>query len=194
MSEIRIEEKPDNVSWDEIHDIIWNAHAKNRENGVFMGNPSLPGEEIRKKVEGKGKMVVAWDGHQLIGTAAILVKKMRLWCGVEEYAYFCFDAVLPEYQGKGVYKKMNLLREKIAKSYGMSKIALDTNKDNLREIEVVKKNGFKPIVLRRYGDHYNIVFVKWFDGCPYSDFRLKFEFTLRAIKLKTKVFLKRFIK
>ncbi|MBR5686545.1 MAG: GNAT family N-acetyltransferase [Prevotella sp.] len=194
MSEIKIVEKPDEVSWDEIHEVIWNAHAKNRENGVFMGNPSLPGEEIRKKVEGKGIMVVALDDHQLIGTAAIIKKRMKLWCGAEEYAYFCFDAVLPTHQGMGIYKKMNQLREETAKSYGMNKVALDTNKDNLREIEVVKKNGFKPVALRKYGDHYNIVFVKWFDGCPHSVFRLKFEFTIRAIKLKTKAFIKRLIK
>ena len=70
---------------------------------------------------------------------------------------------------------------------------LDTNKDNSREIDVVRKNGYKPVVMRRYGDHYNIIFVKWLDGCPYSDSRLKLGFTLRAIKLKAKVFIKRFV-
>ena len=33
-------EKPDWVSWETIHDVLWEAHAENRKNGVFMRYPS----------------------------------------------------------------------------------------------------------------------------------------------------------
>ena len=48
-SSIQIIEKPDWVSWDEIHEVLWKAHENNRENGVFMSYPSLTGDEIKKE-------------------------------------------------------------------------------------------------------------------------------------------------
>lgn len=188
-SEIIILEKPDWVSWDDIHELLWEAHTQNRKNGVIMKYPSLPGEEIKKRIEGKGLMLVAMKGKQLIGTSALIVKNMSLWCGKGEYAYFCFDSVAPEFQGKGVYKQLNQKRERMAKKLGMSRLLLDTNEGNGREINVVKKAGFKNVAIKRYDEHFNVVFVKWLEKCPYSNFRCEFEFIKQKIKLKAKTFL-----
>ena len=57
-SGIQIMEKPDWVSWDEIHEVLWRAHEKNREKGIIMAYPSLSGEEIKNKIGNKGKILI----------------------------------------------------------------------------------------------------------------------------------------
>ena len=173
---IQIVEKPEWISWDDIHNLLWQAHAKNRENGVYMRYPSLPGDEIRQRVEGKGKMLVALLEGELVGTSALVFVDKSLWCGKGKYAYCCFDSVSPRLQGRGVYKKLCEEREKYAMATGVSRMLLDTNERNQREIMVVENAGFKRVDVKWWGDHLSIVFVKWLKGCPYSDFRCKFEF------------------
>ena len=47
-ADISIIEKLEWVSWDEIHDVLWKAHERNRANGGLMSYPSLSGEELKK--------------------------------------------------------------------------------------------------------------------------------------------------
>ena len=51
MEEIRIMEKPDYVSWDEIHDVLWAAHKENRDAGMHMKYPGLPGDQLEIHIE-----------------------------------------------------------------------------------------------------------------------------------------------
>ena len=112
-TDLHIIEKPEWVSWDEIHDVLWKAHAENREKGMIMTLPSLPGEQIREKIKaGRGKMFVALDDRKVVATAAVMVKNSNLWCGKGEYAYFCFASILPEYRGRGLYKQLYIYRER----------------------------------------------------------------------------------
>ena len=110
---VQIIEKPDWVTWDEIHEVIWKSHEANRQRGINMRFPSLSGEEIKKRVEdGNGKMFIAVDGNKVVGTAAVKRKKANLWCGKGDYAYLCFASVLPEYSGQGIYKQLYIYRER----------------------------------------------------------------------------------
>ncbi len=61
-------EKPEWVSWDEIHEVLWKAHEKNREKGIIMASPSLSCEEIKNKIGNKGKMFLAIVGDKVVGT------------------------------------------------------------------------------------------------------------------------------
>ena len=95
-SEIQVTEKPDWVSWDEIHEVLWKAHEQNRKKGVIMSYPSLSGEEIRNKIGDHGKMFVAIEGEKVIGTLALINKVGKQWYNSGQYGYMCFGAVLPE--------------------------------------------------------------------------------------------------
>ena len=44
--EIKVIEKPDWVSWDVIHKVLWNAHEKNRSRGMNMAHAAFSGEQI----------------------------------------------------------------------------------------------------------------------------------------------------
>lgn len=190
-TQIKVIEKPDYISWDAIHDCLWEAHAKNREQGIFMKYPSMKGEEIKEKV-GDGTFFVALDGDKVVGTAAMLSKKPRLWCGEtdEEYAYFCFASVLPAYSGLGIYKSLCELREEIAKAKGYTKILYDTNEKNMKQLSIALRNGYHKVGIKYYQDHFNVLMVKWLAPCPYSDATIRRKYLVRRVKAKIRVNLK----
>ena len=177
---IRIQIKPDSVSWDDIHDVIWKSHEENRKNGVIMRYPSLPGSEIEKKIGAEGKMLVALtEDGKLVGTAAVMPKKAKLWFGEHVFAYCCFASILPEYNGKGIYKEMCRLQEEMAREAGLNMMMFDTHEKNSRNLGHSLKAGYKFVDLKFYRDHYNVVMVKWLDGCPFPSFLCKGQFLLR---------------
>lgn len=175
-SNILISEKPDWVSWDDIHEVLWKAHASNRANGIAMRKPSLPGDEIKKEIGEKGKMFVALVDGQLAGTAAIVPKEGKMWYNNGTYGYLCFASVLPECLGEGIYGSLISERERVAKDMNLQKLFFDTHEDNRRVIGINGKYGFKKVAIKTCADHFNIVMVKWLEGCPYSDFYCKLQF------------------
>ena len=186
---IQIVEKPEWVSWEDIHNVLWVSHSENRRKGIVMRFPSLSCDVIKRIVERNGKMLVAIDDNKVVGTAAIKVRNENMWCGKGKYAYMCFASVLPEYNGKGVFKALDSKREEIALSLGLNKMLADTHEKNTRRLEIAKKAGYRFVDYKFYRDHYNVVMVKWLDGCPYSEFRCRVEFTKSKIAVKTKRFL-----
>lgn len=173
-----ITEKPDWVSWDEIHDVLMASHAENRSKGIVMSFPLMKGEEIQKKIGDEGKMLVALDGKKVVGTSGIIIKRSNLWCGEknESYADCVFASVLPGYNGLGLFKKLDCMREKIALEMGINKMIGDTHEKNRHRLEIAKKAGYKFVGMRFYKDHFNVVMVKWLEGCPYSDLYCKWRF------------------
>ena len=191
--DIQIIEKPEWVSWDEIHEVLVEAHALNRARGINMRKPSLPGEEIKKEIGDDGIMLVALDGEKVVGTAALLVKKKKSWYNDGDYGYLCFAAVLPDYYGKGIYKRLSQKREEIARAKGLDKLFFDTHHNNYHVININKENGFKCVDIRVLPDHWNVVLFKWLDGCPYTDAYCKYEFNKHKIIALTKDFVIRVI-
>ena len=179
--DIKIIEKPDWVSWDEIHEVLYQAHASNREHGIIMRKPSLPGSEIAKEIGEDGKMFVAMDGKRVVGTAAIVVRQKSYWCGTPQEKYACvyFASVLPEYSGQGIFKRLDLKREEEALVMGINKLLGDTHERNYHRLEILKKTGYKFVDYMVCKDHYNVVCVKWLDGCPYSGWYIKWQFLIR---------------
>lgn len=192
---ITIIEKPEWVSWDEIHDVLSLAHEDNRNRGVNMRKPALPGNQIAQEIGNNGKMFVAMDGNRVIGTAAIVIKKLNYWCGSpgDEYACVYFASVLPDYRGQGIFKLLDIKREEEARTHGINKLLGDTHERNIHRLEIAKKSGYKFVSYKDCRDHFNIVMVKWLDGCPYSDLRCSLEFYKSKILLKLRRFLHSFI-
>ena len=187
-SDIKIVEKPDWVSWDDIHNTLWKAHTYNREKGMAMRYASLSGDEIRERVEGKGKMICAIKGDKLIGTAAIVTKKAKLWFDKNPatYAYLCFACVSPDFASQGVYRQLYMYRERACVMMGLKHLMFDTHEKNRRVLEINSKNHFRAVDYKFYNDHFNIVMVKWLDGCPYPSWYIKLRFLLSKFKQKTR--------
>ena len=183
-SEIQIIEKPEWVSWDEIHEVLVSAHAQNRANGVYMRKPTLPGEEIAKEIGKEGKMFVAMEGKRVVGTLALIKKNGKQWYASGDFGYLCYGAVLPEYGGKGIYRSLYQLAETNAKQLGLKVLTRDTNEKNARMLKISKQEGYHFVAMRVCKDHFNIVRAKWIDKCPYSSFYIKLRFVFSKIIAK----------
>ncbi len=180
--------KPESITWEEISQVLQNAHKKNLEAGVFMPFPFMKPEEIREKVESKnGVMFVALLNGQLVGTGVVMFIDMDLWCGKGKYAYSCFDAVLPEHAGKGIYKAIALKQEEYAKSNNINRIFFDTHEKNHRMIKVSKKSGYELVDYKIRKDHNSVLMVKWLEKQPYSHFQCMKNYL--KIKLDKKYYL-----
>ena len=169
---IQIMVKPDWVTWDDIKQCLVDAHAVNRTKGINMAHYQWPAEKIKESLGEKGVMLVALDGRRLVGTAAIGDKIGKTWYNRGPYAYICFDAVIPEYSGRGIFKLLESKREQLARNLGYKTLVFDTHSKNVHRQEIAKKNGYKPVRFFRASskDHYSVVMAKWLNGCPYSSF------------------------
>jgi GNAT superfamily N-acetyltransferase len=185
---IQIVEKPEWVSWNEIHEVLVKAHASNREQGIIMRKPSLPGTEIEKEIGNQGKMFVALDGNKVVGTLALIKKEGKQWYNTGKYGYLCFGAVLPEYGGKGIYRSLYQLAESSAKQVGLLVLTRDTNERNARMLKITKQEGYHFVECKVCKDHFNIVRAKWLDKCPYPSWYIKTRYfiskTSRKIRYK----------
>ena len=188
-----ITEKPDWVSWNDIHEVLWKAHEKNRQKGIKMRKPGLTGDEIKKELGECGVMLVALDGKKRVGSAALIPKSNETWYNNGVYGYMCFAGVIPEYSGRGIYKLLYERRETIAKEMGITKLLFDTHVKNKIIIHVNKENGFKKVAVKKCGDHYNAVLFKWLDGSPFSNYRCFYEFNKQKMTMRLKDFIKNII-
>lgn len=189
---IQILEKPEWVTWDDVHEVIWKAHETNRAKGMNMAHAALSGKEIEEYLSPKGKMFVAILGEKVIGTAAYRAQNNKFWFGKGEFAYCCFASVLPDYRGEGVYGRLMKLREEVAKSNGIDKMLFNTHPNNTRVIEVALKNGFEKVNYTVGRDSAWVYMVKWLDGTPCSRIRIRavylFIKTVRKIKQLLRLF------
>lgn len=183
-SPIQIIEKPERVSWDEIHSVLWKAHEQNRQKGMYMSLPSKSAEDLQNYVEGKGKMFVALDGEKVIGTLALIVKEGTQWYNRGQYGYACLGAVLPECSGKGVFRALYDIMEAEAIRLQIPVITRDTHEGNARMLKISKQEGYHFVSYKACKDHFNIVRAKWLNGCPYPSWYIKFRFYLSKIRIK----------
>lgn len=169
-SSIQIVEKPDWVSWEDIKRCLYEAHAVNREKGINMTHYQWSAGKIKGSLGVKGVMLVALNGKLIVGTAAIGDRVGSRWYNKGRYAYFCFDGVIKDYNGKGIFSQLDSKREEVAREKGYNVLVFDTHAQNTHRQKIALKNGYRYV---RYfqansKDHYCVVMAKWINGCPYS--------------------------
>lgn len=182
---IKIAEKPDWVTWEEIHQVLWKAHEQNRQKGIVMQLPTLSAAELQKYLDG-GKIFLAIDDKKVIGTIALIVKQGKQWYNKGRYGYLCLGAVLPDFSGKGVFRLLYDVAEKEAQRLQLSVLTRDTNENNARMLKISQKEGYQFVAYRACRDHFNIVRAKWLQSCPFPSLYIKFRFYLSKIYLKTR--------
>ena len=171
MENISIVQKPDWVSWDEIHDVLAEAHAENRKKGVIVAYSVQEGDQIRGIIEDSGgALFVALDGKKVVGTAGVELKQMNEWYCHGTAAFYIFAAILPAYRGQGIYKKLMEARDAWTRER-VPVIVSATHYHNKRVMEVLGKTGFRKVWFKAATDHYNVFWAKWIGGkCPYPDY------------------------
>ncbi len=169
--DIKIMQKPDWVSWDDIHELLLEAHKKNIKNGIVLKNAQIPGQEIKKRLGEDGMCWVAYNGDKLVGTHSVSFFMGKNWWNKgKKVAHGCFTGILKEYQGIGIldefYKK--------SRDYSIEKGAYisegDTAENNRIMRKILEKGGSKTVsFFAAKSKHYSVRMVKWYSECPFSD-------------------------
>ena len=190
---IQIVEKPDWISWEDIKQCLYEAHAVNREKGIYMNHYLWPINKIRNSLGEKGVMFVALNGEKIVGTAAIGDRVGSKWYNKGRYAYICFDGVITDYNGKGIFSQLDSKREEVARKHGYNVLVLDTHAHNIHRQKIALKNGYRYV---RYfqansRDHYSVAMAKWINGCPYSSLYCRTRYHVSKLKTIVSCFLNR---
>lgn len=186
MEEIKVMEKPDWVSWDDIHQLLMRAHRKNIEKGIVMKYPQMPGEEIKKKLGEEGCCWVAMDDDKLVGTISVTFFQGKSWWNKgKKVARGCLAGIIKEYQGIGIKEELNVKLIEYVRKKGVDMIEGDTAENNRVALRIFKKEG--KVLVSYYApssNHYSVRFVNWLNGCPYSDSYINRRFQLAKILTK----------
>ncbi len=190
---LKIIKKPDWISWDEIHQVLKSAHKENHDSGVVMKHQNMTGGEIEELLKGNGTMFVALSGQTLVGTIAVKIMEMSFWFGKATIAYCCFASVLPEYQGKGVYRSLAEYRESYVREKGLDIMVFNTHPKNNRILAISQRNGYRKAKYFVSRNATYVYMLKWLNGCPYSYIRCQYEYwrwkTLVLVKFGIKTLL-----
>ena len=107
-SKIQIIEKPEWISWDDIHELLLQAHKRNIEKGIVLKYAQMPGDWIREKLGDEGCCWVALDGDKPVGTTSVTYFQGKSWWNKgKKVAHGCFTGILREYQGTGLMEELN---------------------------------------------------------------------------------------
>ena len=185
MSEIRVVEKPDWISYEDIHDLLYAAHASNRAKGFNVETAFMSGKELEGHLGETGKCFVALDGDKLVGTTSYRILNRNYWCAKGEVVDRVLIGVLPEYKGRHISTMLFKKIEQEAKKNGYKYIENRAAEDN-EIIQIISlKDGFRYIDFHvTKVDHYTVVMLKWLDECPYSLKETERYFKIKRFKMK----------
>ena len=185
MKDIKVMQKPEWVSWDEIHELLLAAHKKNIEKGMTMKIPHLPGYELERKLGESGRCFVALDNDKLIGITAVRFYTGKLWYDRGKLVAHCMlSAILPKYQGLGINEELNELRGRYIREMKADIIHADTAENNKIIRDSAKREGFVDVSYRVCEDHNSVFFVKWIGGCPFTQKLIDRKFRLSKALMK----------
>lgn len=181
---IIIREKPDSISWEEIRQCLIDAHAENRAKGINMTHYQWPAEKIKSFIGDDSVVLVALDDSKLIGVLALNTIEKKKWYVTGKCGYVGFGAVLHEYNGQGVFRKLYDTIEEKARKKGYDMLIRDTNERNKRMLKISKKEGYSYVDYMVGNDHNSIMSAKWLGECPFSTCYCKRRFLLSKYKAK----------
>lgn len=176
-------------SFDLISQVVSFAHEVNREKGLFYRTASMSGEQI-KKVVANGDTFVAIIEDAVVGTASVALHKGIHWYDRGRLvAHYCFDAVLPEWQGNGIMKLLDERRDQFTLESGAEIIRSGTAEGNIIQRKRFIKQGFLPIDYKfiKGNNFFSVIYVKWLNTSKtIPKWKCFLAFLFR--KLKTRLF------
>lgn len=192
MEEIRIVQKPDWISWDEIQKCIYESQQTNTKKGFDMLFGHSTGQQLQDKI-GEGYCYVALnEDNKVVGTISLKVETLNFWWHKGKAGLQCYEGILPQYRGSEVYFDLHDTLEKKEKELDLKVIWATTAEQNAVVIKLQKKLGWKIVQyssMPKKGPYFSVFMVKWVDECPYSDryINLMYSISKKIVRLKYKV-------
>ena len=196
MKDIQILIKPDYISYGSICEVIAKAHStlENDNIGKLSTTNILP-EELQEKIGTHGQCIIAIDNNKLIGCQCATIGKIDAWFFNGEILTSGYLAVLPEYRGQGIAKKMKQKLIEILKKRKSEIIISKIRVKNKVSLKGSRSAGFIPVhSYIGYGGHACVITAYWFNGCPYSKFYCNMRYHYSKTKTKLKIYCKTMLK
>lgn len=171
MKEIIVCPKPDYVSWDEIHNVLFAAHEKNRKNGMTFKTGLMSGKELENKLQ-KGQCFVALEDGKVVGTQSVALERKEEWYAKDcILAHSMLSGILPSYQGCGIREDLNEAVDRWIDQSGADMIWAGTAEDNKVVRKLVRKRGYVDVdyIASKGTNYYSVIFVKWLKEKPFTD-------------------------
>lgn len=186
MKEIVVIPKPENISWEEIRNVIHQAHKSNFEKGIVMRTTTFTAEELKERVGPMGKCFVAMDGDQVIGTTSCCVGEVNHWFYHGRIMKWMLLGILPMYKGFNICTMLLQKVEEETKLQGCTTISFDTAEENTNMQKICLKKGFVYVDFIAFplSNHYSVEMLKWLDGCPFSKIYCFLRFNLKKYYIK----------
>lgn len=183
--EYKIMEKPDWISYEEIADVLHDAHRANVKKGMHFVASSQDGAETERRLGEEGKFFVALsETNELIGVGAIaFMPSCRDWYGKGQACGEIKMVGVPEkYKGKGISTAIYHALEE----YGFSRcdlLVMNTAKDNRIVLDSNARHGWEYVDFKSWKktDYYSACMAKWKNGCPYNKFIRRLMFNFRRV-------------
>lgn len=171
MQEVTILKKPDRISFDDVHELLYQAHEENRQNNLTVKTSLLPGDELKELIGEEGCCFVGLAGEKLVATTSVQVKECKRWYAHGKVLRKILVAVLPEYRGNRLSDKFEPAVEAFAKENGYDCVEMHTARNNRNMQKAAGRQGYRyaDFILVRGEDHYTVVMVKWLNGAPCSE-------------------------
>ena len=186
MEGIRVIEKPERISYQEIRDILVAAHKKNFEQGIVMHTTELSPQELQERVGSKGKTFIAVKDGKIVGTASYRIREQHKWYVDGLVVDEILVGVLPEYSGMHIYSRLYDSIENAARKENYNLIIFSTAEKNINKQQIGIKKGFHYVnfFVAEDNDHYSVIMAKWLNNCSFSRFKLRCKYCLKKMYVK----------
>ena len=186
MEEIRVMEKPDWISWDEVQECIHNAQQTNKKKGFDMNFGHQTGEELCRNIGDGYCFVVLNENNKVIGTVSLKIMDVGFWWHKGKAGFHCYEAVDPKYRGTDVYIDMHAALTAKEKKLGIKVLYASTAEKNKVVLKASQRFGWKLVQYTAFEgcDYYSVLFAEWKEGCPYSDRTINFMYKLSKIVVR----------
>jgi GNAT superfamily N-acetyltransferase len=131
ISEIIIIPKPENITWEEITDLLHKGYAEHLKNGILYSAAVQDVSKTIERLEEGTCMVVLYKG-KLIATETYVLKRRKhslihKWYYDNSYFYLHSLTVHPDYKRRGIGSMLRNRIVEIAKETGVDSIISDTS-------------------------------------------------------------------
>lgn len=187
MSEVRFMVKPEYVTYEMIQALLTKAHRTNSEKGMKFATETQSVDTLKKKIESdNGVCYVAMIDDQLVGTMTIAYRKLHYWYHQGDVAIIKLTGVDPACRGKGIAKQLSDRALEDIKKKGIKVIVTDSAENNIPIRNWALSDHFRitDYCLYKGNNFYTNVYVKWLDGCPYSDWYRKLRYGLKKAYIR----------
>lgn len=181
---MKIIKKPDEVSFDEVAEVLHDAHRSNQEKGMIFPAGYQSGEELREHLGETGTFYLAYnDKNDLCAVGAL---KYRYWNKWFCKGVLCGDilsvGVRQRYKGMGISKKMFLFLEEEAFRH-CDLVTMNTAEHNTIMLESRLHDGWRYVDFLSHDgtNFYSIMLAKWNGHPQYSARRCREMFLIRKL-------------